>query len=43
LGLLIVKEIVGAHGGTVRAESEGVPGQGTTFTVSIPLEPVLEG
>jgi signal transduction histidine kinase len=43
LGLLIVKEIVEAHGGTVRAESEGVPGQGTTFTVSIPLGPALEG
>lgn len=36
LGLLIVKEIVEAHGGTVRAESEG-RGRGTTFVVSIPL------
>ncbi len=36
LGLLIVKEVVEAHGGTVRAESEGVPGKGTTFVVSIP-------
>ncbi len=38
LGLLIVKEIVEAHGGTVRAESEGVRRKGTTFIVSIPLE-----
>ncbi len=38
LGLLIVKEIVEAHGGTVRAESEGVRGRGATFIVSIPLE-----
>jgi len=37
LGLLIVKEIVEAHGGTVRAESEGVRGKGAMFIVSIPL------
>ena len=42
LGLLIVKEIVEAHGGTVRAESEGVRGKGTTFFVSIPLEQTEE-
>ena len=39
LGLLIVKEITEAHGGTVHAESKGIAGKGTTFTVSIPLEP----
>lgn len=37
LGLLIVKEVVEAHGGSVSAESEGVPGKGSTFTVRIPL------
>lgn len=37
LGLAIVKEIVEAHGGSVAAESEGVPGKGTRFTVRIPL------
>ncbi len=42
LGLLIVKGIVEAHGGTVRAESEGVPGKGSTFIVSIPLVQVAE-
>lgn len=37
LGLLIVKEIVGAHGGSISAASEGIEGKGTTFTVTIPL------
>ncbi|MEK6573151.1 MAG: ATP-binding protein [Chloroflexota bacterium] len=38
LGLLIVKEIVTSHGGTVRAESEG-EGKGATFIVTLPLQP----
>jgi signal transduction histidine kinase len=37
LGLLIAKEIVEGHGGTIHAESTGVPGEGTTFVVELPL------
>jgi signal transduction histidine kinase/HPt (histidine-containing phosphotransfer) domain-containing protein len=37
LGLLIVKEIVEAHGGTVSVASDAVPGKGAAFTVKIPL------
>ena len=36
LGLLIVKEIINAHGGTVEVESPG-RNQGTTFVVRLPL------
>ena len=39
LGLLIVKEIVEAHGGEVTATSERQTGQGTTFILKIPLHP----
>ncbi len=37
LGLLIVKEIIEAHGGMITAESSGVRGAGTTFRLKIPL------
>ena len=43
LGLFIVKEIVEAHGGSVAVASAGVPGQGSTFTVRIPLHAVVAG
>ena len=40
LGLTIVKHIVEAHDGNVRAESAGA-GTGATFTVSLPVAPEL--
>jgi signal transduction histidine kinase len=36
LGLAIAKAFVELHGGTIKAESAGVPGKGTTFTVRLP-------
>jgi PAS domain S-box-containing protein len=39
LGLAIVRHLVEAHGGTVRAESPGI-GHGATFTVSLPMRAV---
>jgi CheY-like chemotaxis protein/anti-sigma regulatory factor (Ser/Thr protein kinase) len=36
LGLSIVKQLVELHGGSVRAESEGI-GRGATFVVTLPL------
>lgn len=37
LGLAIVRDLTEAHGGTVTAESSGVPGHGATFRVVLPL------
>jgi signal transduction histidine kinase len=39
LGLTITRELVEAHGGEIRAESQG-EGQGSTFTVTLPAGPV---
>jgi signal transduction histidine kinase len=38
LGLTLVKALVGLHGGSVQATSDG-PGRGTTFTARLPLIP----
>ena len=40
LGLFISHHIVAQHGGEIRASSPG-PGQGSTFTVRVPLTPTL--
>jgi len=41
LGLYIVAELLHMHGGTIRAESSGIPGEGSRFIVTLP-SPNLE-
>ncbi len=36
LGLTIVRDLATAHGGSVEAASDGIPGHGSTFTVRLP-------
>jgi two-component system sensor histidine kinase BaeS len=36
LGLAIVRDLIATHGGTVTAESDGIPGHGSTFRVAFP-------
>lgn len=43
LGLSIVAHLIGLHNGTIELESTGVPGQGTTFKVTLPLAPSAGG
>jgi signal transduction histidine kinase len=38
LGLYFVNELIKAQGGCLRIESEGIPGKGSTFTFTVPLE-----
>jgi CheY-like chemotaxis protein/anti-sigma regulatory factor (Ser/Thr protein kinase) len=42
LGLAIVQELVGLHGGMVRVESDG-EGRGATFTVTLPTKTIPRG
>ncbi len=37
LGLALAKEIVDRHGGRIDVTSEGIPGQGATFSVWLPI------
>jgi signal transduction histidine kinase len=38
LGLYLVNTLVAKHGGTLSIASEGIPGKGSTFTVTLPTQ-----
>jgi signal transduction histidine kinase len=40
IGLAICRKVIERHGGTISAE--GVPGQGSVFTIALPCRPVPE-
>lgn len=40
LGLSIVRQLVDMHGGRLELHSQGIPGEGTTFVVSLPPESI---
>ena len=42
LGLPISRRLVEMHGGRLWAESKGVPGEGSTFHLDIPVHPLLK-
>jgi signal transduction histidine kinase len=37
LGLYLVDALIAKHGGTLTIQSEGVPGKGSSFTITLPL------
>src|SRR5260221_156097 len=41
LGLAISRQLVEAMGGTMNVESSGIPGEGSTFTFTLPAAPAL--
>ncbi len=42
LGLSIVRQLIDMHGGEIRIQSQGIPGQGTVCTIRLPAAPPSE-